>query len=78
MPLQGILSAEPQVRISRAAEAGEGRADELANYFVGQVVGRLSEVRPAAVVVEELVGDCERILGDLDLVDADRGGVRLE
>ncbi len=65
MPLQGILSAEPQVRISRAAEAGQGRAEELVNYFVGQVVGRLDAVRPAAEVVAELVRDCDAILGAL-------------
>lgn len=69
MPLQGILSAEPQVRISRAAEAGQGRADQLVNYFVGQVVGRLSEIRPAADVVEELVTDCTRVLAALGSVD---------
>jgi NAD(P)H-dependent flavin oxidoreductase YrpB (nitropropane dioxygenase family) len=63
MPLQGILAAEPWVRISRAAEAGDGRADELLTYFVGQVVGRLDAVRPAAEVVEEIVRDCEAILG---------------
>jgi NAD(P)H-dependent flavin oxidoreductase YrpB (nitropropane dioxygenase family) len=63
MPLQGILAAEPWVRISRAAEAGEGRADELLTYFVGQVVGRLDAVRPAGDVVEEMVGDCAAILG---------------
>jgi hypothetical protein len=51
------------VRISRAAEAGEGRADELLTYFVGQVVGRLDAVRPAGDVVEEMVGDCAAILG---------------
>jgi NAD(P)H-dependent flavin oxidoreductase YrpB (nitropropane dioxygenase family) len=63
MPLQGILAAEPWVRISRAAESGEGRANELLTYFVGQVVGRLDAVRPAAVVVDEIVGDCAAILG---------------
>jgi len=63
MPLQGILAAEPWVRISRAAEAGDGRAHELLTYFVGQVVGRLDAVRPAADVVEEMVGDCAAILG---------------
>jgi hypothetical protein len=65
MPLQGILFAEPQVRISRAAEAGQGRAEELVNYFVGQAVGRLNAVRPAADVVEEIVSECDRILRDL-------------
>jgi NAD(P)H-dependent flavin oxidoreductase YrpB (nitropropane dioxygenase family) len=63
MPLQGILAAEPWVRISRAAESGEGRANELLTYFVGQVVGRLDAVRPAAEVVDEIVGDCAAILG---------------
>jgi NAD(P)H-dependent flavin oxidoreductase YrpB (nitropropane dioxygenase family) len=63
MPLQGILAAEPWVRISRAAEAGDGRAQELLTYFVGQVVGRLDAVRPAADVVEEMVDDCAAILG---------------
>jgi NAD(P)H-dependent flavin oxidoreductase YrpB (nitropropane dioxygenase family) len=63
MPLQGILAAEPQARISRAAEAGDGRAQELLTYFVGQVVGRLDAVRPAADVVDEIVGDCAAILG---------------
>jgi hypothetical protein len=51
------------VRISRAAEAGDGRAEELLTYFVGQVVGRLDAVRSAAEVVEEIVGDCAAILG---------------
>lgn len=51
------------MRISRAAESGEGRAKELLTYFVGQVVGRLDAVRPAAEVVEEIVSDCAAILG---------------
>lgn len=63
MPLQGILSAEPQVRITRAAEEGAGRADELVGYFVGQAVGRLAAIRPASEVFEEIVGDCEAALG---------------
>jgi NAD(P)H-dependent flavin oxidoreductase YrpB (nitropropane dioxygenase family) len=62
MPLQGILAAEPWVRISRAADAGEGRAQELLTYFVGQVVGRLDAVRPAGEVAEEIVRDCAAIL----------------
>ena len=62
MPLQGILTAEPQVRISRAAEAGQGRAGELVNYFVGQVVGRLDAVRPAAEVFDAIVAECDRTL----------------
>lgn len=62
MPLQGILTAEPQVRISRAAEAGIDGGRRLAGYFVGQAVGRLRAVRPAAEVFAELVRDCELAL----------------
>ena len=62
MPLQGILSAEPQVRMTRAAESGDGRADEMVGYFVGQAAGRIARVRPAAEVVAEIVGDCEATL----------------
>jgi NAD(P)H-dependent flavin oxidoreductase YrpB (nitropropane dioxygenase family) len=62
MPLQGILSAEPQVRMTRAAEEGVGRAHELVGYFVGQSVGRLTSIRPAAAVFEEIVTDCDATL----------------
>jgi NAD(P)H-dependent flavin oxidoreductase YrpB (nitropropane dioxygenase family) len=63
MPHQGILFAEPQVRIFRAADEGHAGATELLTYFVGQVVGRLNEVRPAADVYREIVSECEEILG---------------
>jgi NAD(P)H-dependent flavin oxidoreductase YrpB (nitropropane dioxygenase family) len=65
MPHQGILYAEPQVRISRAADAGHEQARELLTYFVGQVVGRLDRVRPAAEVFAEMVSACQAILGGL-------------
>ncbi|HZO05210.1 MAG TPA: nitronate monooxygenase family protein [Solirubrobacterales bacterium] len=62
MPHQGILYAEPQVRIARGAEADAGRSRELATYFVGQVVGRLDRIRPASEVVEEMVTECAALL----------------
>lgn len=62
MPQQGMLTAEAQVRIETAAARGEGRARDLVTYFVGQVVGRLGEVRPAEDVFAELVGECAEIL----------------
>lgn len=62
MPLQGILSAEAQVRITRAAERGVGRAEDLVGYFVGQAVGRLNSIRPAAEVFEEIVTECAATL----------------
>jgi NAD(P)H-dependent flavin oxidoreductase YrpB (nitropropane dioxygenase family) len=54
MPLQGALVGEAQTRIARSAASSAG-AEELAGYFVGQVVGRMDTVRPARQVVLEMV-----------------------
>ncbi len=54
MPLHGVLIAEAQQRINRSAATSEGAA-KLANYFVGQVVGRMSKVRPARQVLIDIV-----------------------
>lgn len=54
MPLHGELIAEAQQRIARSAATNEG-AEQLANYFVGQVVGRMNKVRPARAVLMEMV-----------------------
>jgi len=62
MPHQGILYAEPQVRIARGAAVDAGRSRELATYFVGQVVGRLDRVLPAAAIFDEIVTDCAELL----------------
>ena len=55
MPLQPILIGEASVRIDRAAKDLSSGAGQLANYFVGQVVGSMNEVKPAARVVLEMV-----------------------
>jgi NAD(P)H-dependent flavin oxidoreductase YrpB (nitropropane dioxygenase family) len=55
MPLQTALVAEAQVRINKAATKEGSGAQELANYFVGQVVGQLDRVRPARQVVLDMV-----------------------
>lgn len=57
MPLQPLLVAEAVERIDRAASAGNAEAAEMANYFVGQVVGRLNAVKPARQVLREIVGE---------------------
>ena len=55
MPLQPMLVDEAIRRIDRAAhQAGTG-ANQLANYFVGQVVGTMNESKPAARVVYEMI-----------------------
>jgi len=54
MPLQSALVSEAQARIARAAHSGGG-AEQLANYFVGQVVGRMNKIKPARQVVLDMV-----------------------
>lgn len=65
MPLQIMLTAEARARIQRAAGQPGSGASELITYFVGQVVGSLTTVRPARRVlldmVEEYVGAVERL-----------------
>lgn len=55
MPLQMLLAEGALARIGKAAESGEPGARELANYFVGQVVGQLNQVKPASQVVYEMI-----------------------
>ncbi|HEX9258595.1 MAG TPA: nitronate monooxygenase family protein [Acidimicrobiales bacterium] len=55
MPLQPLLIAEASARIDRAAHNPDSGAAQLSNYFVGQIVGSLNEVKPASRVVLEMV-----------------------
>jgi NAD(P)H-dependent flavin oxidoreductase YrpB (nitropropane dioxygenase family) len=55
MPLQPLLVESARRRISKAATAGSPGAQQLINYFVGQVVGSLHTVKPARQVVYEMV-----------------------
>lgn len=49
MPLQGILHQEAMHRVMRAKNR------DLAGYPVGQIAGRFDHVRPARVMVQEMV-----------------------
>src|SRR5437764_663836 len=55
MPLQTALVAEAQLRINKSATKEGSGAQQLANYFVGQVVGQMDRVRPARQVVLDMV-----------------------
>ena len=55
MPLQTALVAEAQLRINKSATQEGSGAQQLANYFVGQVVGQMDRVRPARQVVLDMV-----------------------
>lgn len=55
MPLQPILVDQAIRRIDRAAHHQGSGAEQLANYFVGQIVGAMNESKPAARVVYEMI-----------------------
>lgn len=54
MPAQPALVDAALARIDRAAPNHEG-AKDLANYFVGQIVGNMNKSKPAASVVFEMI-----------------------
>jgi NAD(P)H-dependent flavin oxidoreductase YrpB (nitropropane dioxygenase family) len=55
MPLQFMLTAEAQTRIHRYAHTEGSRAGELLGTPVGQIVGRMKNVRAAKDVVKAMV-----------------------
>jgi NAD(P)H-dependent flavin oxidoreductase YrpB (nitropropane dioxygenase family) len=66
MPLQTVLVAEAQRRISRVAHKPGTGAQELATYFVGQVVGQMNEVKSARRVVQEMIEEYVAVMDRLD------------
>jgi len=65
MPLQPLLVAEAQTRIARSAHKSPG-AEQLVNYFVGQVVGSMNHVKSVRTVVEELASEYADTMERLD------------
>jgi NAD(P)H-dependent flavin oxidoreductase YrpB (nitropropane dioxygenase family) len=65
MPLQTALVTPAQQRIARAAGASGSGAEQLATYFVGQVVGSLDRVRPVRQVMRELVTEYAETVGQV-------------
>ena len=57
MPMQPVLIAEAINRIDRAAHNEGSGAEQLANYFVGQIVGNMNQSKPAAQVVFDMVDE---------------------
>jgi NAD(P)H-dependent flavin oxidoreductase YrpB (nitropropane dioxygenase family) len=62
MPLQSALVGEAQQRIGQDALNGGQGGTELINYFVGQAVGMLKEIKPTAEVLRTLVAEYEATL----------------
>ena len=65
MPLQPLLVREAQERIMRTAHKSPG-AEQLINYFVGQVVGSMNQVKSVRSLIEELVQEYADTMGRLD------------
>jgi NAD(P)H-dependent flavin oxidoreductase YrpB (nitropropane dioxygenase family) len=57
MPLQPILVGEARARIERASYRPGSGAEQLANYFVGQIVGSMNVAKPAAQVVFDMIDE---------------------
>ncbi|RLE19783.1 MAG: nitronate monooxygenase, partial [Actinobacteria bacterium] len=55
MPLQPMLVGPALNRINRAANTPDSGAEQLATYFIGQVVGSIDTVRPSGRVVLEII-----------------------
>jgi NAD(P)H-dependent flavin oxidoreductase YrpB (nitropropane dioxygenase family) len=62
MPLQPLLNGEARMRIEDDALRGGEGGKQLINYFVGQAVGMLNDVRPAADVLREMNEECDAVL----------------
>ena len=73
MPLQPMLVSEAWERIDAAAERDHEGAKALESFFIGQVVGSFTGLRPAADITRQLVADCESRLAELSSL-TDRQG----
>ncbi len=65
MPLQPMLVNDAWNRIDAAAAAGNEGARELESFFIGQVVGAFTALRPARQIAHDLISDCEQRLREL-------------
>jgi len=62
MPLQPLLNADARLRIEDDALHGGEGGKQLINYYVGQSVGMLNEIRPAAEVLRMMNTECDSVL----------------
>ncbi len=65
MPLQFMLGAEAMTRILRYSHVESSGAKELAGSPVGQIVGRMSSVRPARDLIYDMVSEFVDAVGRL-------------
>lgn len=67
MPLQTVLISDARQRIEADALHGGEGGKQLINYFVGQSVGMLKTIRPAAEVLRTLNEECDATLKRITL-----------
>ena len=71
IPSQPILTAQALLRINRAAHHEGSGAEQLATYFVGQIVGSMNRTRGTGQVVmdmiEEFIEATEGLAGQLEV-----------
>ncbi|MGH2760255.1 MAG: NAD(P)H-dependent flavin oxidoreductase [Actinomycetota bacterium] len=68
LPLQSVLIAQARSRIARASHEKGSGAEQLDNYFVGQVVGQLNQVKTCRQVIQEMVSEYVDTMERLDQV----------
>ena len=68
-PLQPLLVSSALARVNRLAHQEGTGASELANYFVGQVVGSLKTVRPARRVLLDMMEEYAETVSRLGSLD---------
>jgi NAD(P)H-dependent flavin oxidoreductase YrpB (nitropropane dioxygenase family) len=71
MPLQTVLVADAQRRIQRVSHKAGTGAQQLATYFVGQVVGQMNEVKSARRVVQEMIEEFVTVMDRLEGLTAE-------
>ena len=71
MPFQPMLPDQALLRINRAAHHEGSGAEQLATYFVGQIVGSMNRTRGTGQVVmdmiEEFIEAAEGLAGPLEV-----------
>jgi hypothetical protein len=65
MPLQPLLVNDAWRRIDAAAAAGHEGALRLESFFIGQVVGSFTQIRPAAEITMAIIAECEQRIAEL-------------
>jgi NAD(P)H-dependent flavin oxidoreductase YrpB (nitropropane dioxygenase family) len=65
MPLQPLLVNDAWRRIDAAAAAGHEGALRLESFFIGQVVGSFTQIRPAAEITRQIIAECEQRIAEL-------------